>query len=156
LGKVLSFGPLTRTGGVRGLTFHCLEFTALTRDHGPREHADPTAQLHEHGTGLAKGRAILPPGTRDCLVVWNPSTGQPHQLDIPPGVAFQPVAPGDPVQRAADEHPEQHSRMIHWPPGACGRVAFTTKHRQIKLVSKQTHQPNKMIVSDPVVQPRRK
>ena len=76
---------------------HRFELAPVNGDDLALQNTDAAAEVDELRAGLPDGRTVLPPEICDGLVIWNQPPGQPHHLDIAPGLAFQPAARGDPV-----------------------------------------------------------
>ncbi len=79
------------------------ELAPVDGNAGAFQHADPAAQLHELSAAAADTRAVVTPEVGDGIVIQDKAAGQLHQLDVPPGFAFQSAARRDPVQIAVDE-----------------------------------------------------
>ncbi len=154
--KFRSFGPLTRTNGVRGLTIHCLELTPVDRHARRRQQAELPTQRHEPRADLADRGAIVLAEVGDGLVIRRQAGRQPHHLDIATRLTLKPPARLDPVEVAVDVELEQHRRMIPRPARRLGLCAIETETAQIKLVDKDIDHPNRIVFVDPVLEIRRK
>lgn len=126
------------------------ELAPVDGNAGALQHADPAAQLHELSNAAADAGAVVTPEVGDGLVIRDKAAGQPHQLDVPPGFAFQPSAGWDPVQIAVDEQLKQHGRMISGSPRPRRRRSRKSERRQIEFINKQINHPNQVILANPV------
>ncbi|MBB3987537.1 hypothetical protein GGQ68_003884 [Sagittula marina] len=150
--KFRSFGPLSRTGGVRGLTVHRLHLVAIDGHCPGGHHADLAAELDKPGTGLADRWSVVFAEVSDCLVVRHQPAGQPHDLDIAPGLFLETPAGRDPVHVTIDEELQKHGRMIAGSPCLCGRKTVEISSGEVERVDESIDHPNWMVVADPVLQ----
>jgi hypothetical protein len=132
---------------------HRLELAAVDGDAIAPQYADPAAELDELRAGPPDGRAIVTPEIGDRLVIRHQAAGQPHQLDIAPGLALQSAAGGNLVQVAVDEELEQDRRVVARAPRPRRRRALKSQPGQIQLLDEQIDDPDQMILADPVLQP---
>ena len=68
-----------------------LELTAVDRDACPLQRADPAAKLYKTGACPADGGTVATPKVGDGLVIRHQPAGQPHHLDVPSSLGFQPA-----------------------------------------------------------------
>src|SRR5690606_10957446 len=80
---------------------------------------------------------------------------QPHDLNIPPGLALEPPARRDAVQIAINVELQKRRRMIARPPGPRGKGAVESEGQQIKLIDEKSDNTDKVILTNPVVEPIR-
>jgi hypothetical protein len=133
-----------------------LELATIDRHAIAFQRADPAAEFYELRTGLADRRSVIMTEIRNRLVIRHQPPEQPHQLDIATRLTFQPAAGGDAIEIAINEQLQRHRRMVTGP--TCPRMgrAREAKVHQIKLVDKQIHHTNQVILVDPVLKTVRK
>lgn len=143
-------------GEVAVAAIDCLELAAIDSDASAFQRTDPAAELDEPGAGPAERRTVVAPEIGNGLVIRHQSPGQPHDLDVSPGLAFEPAAGRDTVQITVDEELEQKCRMIPGPSCPRGRMSGKAQPGQIEFFDEQIHYPDQVILADPVLQPLRK
>ncbi len=150
--KFRSFGPLTRTNGVRGLTVHRLELRAVDRHARRRQQAELPTQRHELRADLADRWASVSSEVGDGLVIRRQTARQPHHFDIAASLALKPPARLHPVEIAINVELQQHRRMIARPPRRLRHSATEPETAQIELIDENIDHPNRIVFVDPVLQ----
>src|SRR5262245_42314771 len=89
-----------------------LELAAIDRNTRFTKQAHRAAQRHEASTHPADGTAIVLAEIGDRLVVGNKPPGQPHDLDIAPGLALELAARLEPVQIAVNVELQEDRGMV--------------------------------------------
>src|SRR5687768_9871538 len=79
-----------------------LELGAVDGHAGRVEEPQPAAEGNELGADLTDGPAAVLAEVGDGLVIGGQAAGEPHQLDIATGLAFQAPARLHPVEIAVD------------------------------------------------------
>ena len=135
---------------------HRLELAAIDRDAGVREQAHGATERNEPGADLPDGAAVVLAEIGNRLVIGNKAAGEPHHLDVAPGLTLEPAARLNPIEIAVDVELQQHRRMIRRPAGRLGIDPAEPKLGQIELVDKDVDDANGIILVDPVRQAFRK
>src|SRR5262249_57242400 len=98
-----------------------LDRAAVNRDAGSRQQAHGATEGDKTGAALPVGCAVIPAEVGYRLVIRSKSPSEPHRLDIPPGLMFEPAARLNPIEVAIDVELEQYRGMVRRPTG-CLRI----------------------------------
>jgi hypothetical protein len=97
-----------------------LELGAVDGHAGGVEQPHLATKSDELGADLTDGPAAVLAEVGDGLVVGSKATGEPHQLDIATGLAFQASARLHPIEIAVNVELEQNRRMVGRASGCFG------------------------------------
>ena len=114
------------------------------------EKAHHAAEHHKPGADLADGAAIVLAEVGNRLVIGSKAVGEPHHLNIAPGLTFKPAARLGPVEIAVDVELQQHRRMVRRPASDFGLDPDKPKLRQIEFLDENVDHPNRIVIVDPV------
>ncbi|MNY40319.1 hypothetical protein D3C86_1750550 [compost metagenome] len=87
----------------------------------------------------------------DGLEVRSESAGEPHQLDVALGLAFQAPAGLDAVQIPVDVELEQYRGVVRRPPGGGGVHALETECLKVQFFDKNIDDSHRVVFADIVI-----
>ncbi|MCY1233799.1 hypothetical protein D9M72_463560 [compost metagenome] len=130
---------------------HCLELAAVDGHDGLGEQLELTAHADEALADIADADAVVVTKVGDGLEVRSESAGEPHQLDVALGFAFQAPAGLDTVQVAVDVELEKHRRVVRRPTGSSGVRAFEAECLKIKFLDEGLDDSHRVVFADIVI-----
>ncbi len=129
-----------------------LELAAVDRHDRLREQLQIAAQLHEAAAGVANANTVVVTEVGNGLEIGRQAPGQPHRLDIAPGLAFQPPARRNAVQITVEANLQQHRRVVGRAARRCRLSAGKAQLREIELCHEGVARTHRIVVSDVVVE----
>ena len=133
-----------------------LELGAVDGNDRPGEQVELPAQHDKLRTRRTDGRSIVAAKVGNGLEVRHQATGQPHQLEVALGLAFQPPARLNAVEIAVDVDLEQGGGMVRWAARHLRHDAGKAQGREVELVDEDINNPNRIVFGHIVVQAVRK
>src|SRR5262245_18939135 len=133
-----------------------LELAAIDRNTRIGEQPHRAAERDETGAHLANGQAVVFAEVGNRLVVGNQPAGQPHHLNIAPGLALEPPARLDPVQIAVNVKLQEDRWMVRRPSRRLRIDPAKPQLRKIKLLDEDINHPYRIVLVDKVLQAFRK
>src|SRR5262249_59818606 len=123
-----------------------LDRAAVNRDAGSRQQAHGATEGDKTGADLPDGAAVIPAEVGYRLVIRSKSPSEPHHLDIPPGLMFEPAARLNPIEVAVDVELQQSRRMIRRSAGRLRIDSVEPKLAEVEFVDKDVDHPNRIIL----------
>ena len=121
-----------------------------------RQQANLSAKGDELRAHLADRRPVILAEIGNRLVIGNQPTGEPHHLNVAPGLALKPAARLNPVEIAVNVELQQHRRMVRRPAGGLGINPAEPKLGKIEPLDKDVDHANRIILANPIFQAFRK
>ncbi len=128
-----------------------LELAAVDSHDRFGEQIEPAAQHDEFATDVTDRLAVVLAKVGDGLEVRRQAPGQPHQLNIALGLAFQAPTRLQAVEIPVDVDLQQHRRVVRGTPGIRGCHALEAKARQIQFVDEDIDHTHRVVLDDKVV-----
>src|SRR5450631_2114963 len=110
------------------------ELAAIDGNDRVREQIEPAAQHNEFATDVTDRLTVVLAEVSDGLEVRRQAPGQPHQLNVALGLAFQAPTRLQTIEIPVDVDLQQHRRVVRWTPGVRRRHTVETKTGQIQFV----------------------
>jgi hypothetical protein len=148
----LSFGPLTRTNGVRGLTVDSFELAPVDGHDGSGEQVELTTQHDELCAGRADRRPVVAAEVGDRLEVRHQTPGQPHQLDVTLGLAFEAPARLDAIEITVEVDLQQRRGVIGGSTRRFRNNAGKAQGRKVQLVNENLNDADRIVLRHIVFQ----
>jgi hypothetical protein len=100
---------------------------------------------------VADGRAVVAAKVGDRLEVWRQTSRQPHQLDVALTFTLETPARRHPVQIPINVDLEHHAWVVGRAARDCGRATVETKFRKVQFVDESIDDPDRIVLSDVVI-----
>src|SRR5262249_11053603 len=131
---------------------HRLELAAVDCDASFRQQAHGATECNKPGADLPDRAAVVLAEVGNRLVIRGKPAGEPHHLDIPPGLMLEPAARLNPIEIAVDVELQQYRRMIRRPAGRRWIDPAKLELAKIELVDKNVDDPNRIVLVNPILQ----
>ena len=128
-----------------------LELAAVDRHDRFREQIKPAAQHDEFATDVTDRLTVVPAEVGNGLEVRRQAPGQPHQLNVALGLAFQTPTGLQPVEIPVDVDLQQHRRVVRGTPSVRRRHTLEAKAGQIQFVDEDVDHTHRVVRDDKVV-----
>jgi hypothetical protein len=125
---------------------------AINGHDGLREQVQLAAQHDELAAPLADGWPVVFAEVGNGLEVGHQANGQPHELDVALGLAFQAPAGLDAIEVPVDVDLELHRRVVRRPASRQWLVSFEPYLVQVELFDKGLDNANRVVGSNVVLQ----
>src|SRR5262249_4936350 len=131
---------------------HRFELATVNGNARRRQQAKLSAERNKPRAYLAYRSSVILAKIGNRLVIRNQPTGEPHRLNVAPGLTLKPPARLNPVEIAVDVELQQHRWMVGGSSG-CFRIdTAEAKLCKIELVDKDINRANRIILANPIFQ----